>query len=106
MDIIYPEGINLLVSKKTAYISSYKVDIPIKIFAKGPLIKRVIYTKTRTTLLPRSIAIVTIYYLDLLDRDFFFKPEDTKLSIYADIINSELTSVLVKNDTEYTIYIY
>ena len=47
-----------------------------------------------------------IYYLDLLDRDFFFELEDTKLSIYTGIANSEPTSVLVKNDTEYTIYIY
>ena len=106
MDIIYPEGIDLLVSKKTAYISSYKVDIPIKVFAKGPLIKRVIYTKTGTILLLHSIATVTIYYLDLPDRDFFFKPEDTKLSIYIGITNSKPTLVLVKNDTEYTIYIY
>ena len=89
-----------------AYISSYKVDIPIKVFAKGPFIKRVVYTKTGTTLPSYSIATITVYYLDLPDRDFFFEPEDTKLSIYIGITNSELTSVLVKNDTEYTIRIY
>ena len=100
MDIIYPEGIDLLVSKKTAYISSYKVYIPIEVFAKGPFIKRVVYTKTRTTLLPYSIATIAVYYLDLPDRNFFFKPKDTKLSIYIGLINNGFTLVLVKNDIE------
>ena len=100
IDIIYPEGINLLVSKRTAYISSCKVYIPIEVFIKGPFIKRVVYTKTRTTLLSYSIATIAIYYLDLLDRDFFFKLKDTKLSIYIGLINNGFTLVLVKNDTE------
>ena len=89
-----------------AYISSCKVDIPIEVFAKGPFIKRVVCAKTGTTLPPYSIATVTIYYLDLPDRDFFFEPEDTKLSIYIGIANSELTSVLVKNDTEHAMRVH
>ena len=106
VDIMHPEGIDLLASRKTAHISSCKVDIPIEVFAKGPLIKRVVCAKTGTTLPPHSIATVTVHHLDLPDRDFFFEPEDTKLSIYAGIANSELTSVLVKNDTEHAMRIH
>ena len=52
------------------------------------------------------MATVAVHHLDLPDRDFFFEPKDTKLSIYAGLANNGFTSVLVKNDTEQAMRIH
>jgi len=43
------------------------------------------------------VATIKIYNLALLARDYFFELQETNLSIYAGLINEDITLILVKN---------
>ena len=72
-DILILEEIDLLFSKKTAYIDSYNVNILIEVHLKGLLIRRVINLKEISIISLYLNVTITIYYLNLLDRDFLFE---------------------------------
>ena len=72
-DILVLKEINLLFLKKIAYIDSYNMNIFIEVHLKGSLIRRVINSK-KVLIVPLYLnATVTIYYLNLPNRDFLFK---------------------------------
>ena len=99
-DILVPEGIDLLFSKKTAYIDSYDVDILIEVQFKESLMRRVINSKKITIISLHLNVTVTIYYLNLLNRNFLFESrEDLILFLYAKIINKNIKAILVKNNS-------
>ena len=72
-DILILKEIDLLFLKKIAYIDSYNIDILIEVHLKEFLIRRVINLK-EASIIPLYLNItITIYYLNLSDRDFLFK---------------------------------
>ena len=72
-NILILKEVNLLFLKKIAYIDSYNINIFIEIYLKEFLIRRVINLKKVFIIPSHSNATITIYYLNLLDRDFLFK---------------------------------
>ena len=72
-DILILKEVNLLFLKKIAYIDNYNINILIEIYLKESLIKRIINSKKILIILLYLNVIITIYYLNLLDRDFLFK---------------------------------
>ncbi len=105
-DVLVPEGINLLFSKRVASIGSCGVEIPIEVRSKGPLIKRTINSKKTVMVPPNSFAVVPIHHLDLPDRDFIFKPiEDSTLALYAGLIDQSTRGILVKNAIDKPVHI-
>ena len=72
-NILISKEVNLLFLKKIAYIDSYNINIFIEIYLKEFLIRRVINLKKVFIIPSHSNATITIYYLNLLDRDFLFK---------------------------------
>ena len=64
-DILVLEEINILFSKKIAYIDSCNVNIPIEVHLKESLIRRVINSKKVLIVSPHSNATIIIYYLNL-----------------------------------------
>ncbi len=56
-------------------------------------------------MLPHTETTVPIHHLNLPNRDFFFEPSNTKLSVYARIINMDTNQVLVKNDSNEAVHI-
>jgi hypothetical protein len=105
-DVLVPEGIDLLFSKRVASIGSCGVEVPIEVRSKGPLIKRTINSKKTVVVPPNSSAVVPIHHLDLPDRDFMFEPiEDSTLALYAGLIDQSTRGILVKNAIDKPIYI-
>ncbi len=84
-DIITPERIDLLTSQQVAQIGSCKVKAPIETLNRGPLIRRVVHSKKDLTLPPHTETTVPIHHLNLPDRNSFFEPNNTKLSVYAEL---------------------
>jgi len=80
-----------------ASIVSYEVEYPIKIYAKGLIIRLPVYTKKIRIISANLVATIKIYNLALLARDYFFEPQEINLSIYVDLINEDITLILVKN---------
>jgi len=80
-----------------ASIASYEVEYPIKIYAKGLIIRRPVHAKKIRIIPANSVATIEIHNLALPARDYFFKPQEINLSIYAGLINEDITLILVKN---------
>ena len=100
MDIITPKGIDILASKRVAYITSCDIKAPIKVLSTGPLVRGVISAKKAIVIPSQSIGIVAIHHLTLLERDFLFELYNTKLSIYTSLVDNDISSVLVKNESK------
>ena len=100
IDIITPKGIDILTSKRVAYITSCDIKAPIKVLSTGPPVRRVVSAKKAIVISSQSIGIVAIHHLTLLERDFLFEPCNTKLSIYTSLVDNDISSVLVKNESK------
>ena len=99
-DILILEEVNLLFLKKIAYIDSYNINILIEIYSKESLIRRIINLKKVFIISLYSNVTITIYYLNLLDRNFLFKSrENSILSLYIKLINKNIKAILVKNNS-------
>ena len=99
-NILDLKKINLLFSKEIAYINSYNINILIEVHLKESLIRRVINSKETSIIPLYSNATIAIYYLNLFDRDFLFKSrEDSILSLYIELINKNIKTILIKNDS-------
>jgi len=83
-----------------ASIASYEVEYPIKIYAKGLIMRRPVHAKKIRIISANLVATVKIYNLALPARDYFFKPQEINLSIYAGLINEDMTLILVKNGSD------
>jgi len=59
--------------------------------------RRPVHAKRMRIISANLVATVEIYNLALLVRDYFFELQDTNLSIYAGLIDEDMTSILVKN---------
>ena len=99
-NILVSKEINLLFLKEIAYIDNYNINISIKIHLKESLIRRVINLKKVFIISSHLNITMTIYYLNLLDRDFLFKSrENSILSLYIKLINKNTKAILIKNDS-------
>ena len=98
-NILILKEINLLFLKEILYINSYNINISVEIYLKESLIRRVINLKEISIISLYLNVIITIYYLNLLDRDFLFKSrEDLILFLYTKLINKNIKVILIKNN--------
>ena len=75
------------------------MNILIEIHLKEFLIRRVINLKEISIISLYSNVTITIYYLNLFNRNFLFKSrEDLILSLYIKLINKNIKVILIKND--------
>lgn len=101
MDIIMPEKIDVIVSTSSASIGSCQVEMPLEIRArnKGRAVVHPVHAKRSVIIPPRSEAHISIHHASLSDRDFFFEPDQSQLSLYAHLIDAFMTAVIAKNDS-------
>jgi len=102
-NILQPKKIDILTSSSTTRISSYSVTIPIELKAKGSRSITHLIHAVATIVMPlKSTTMIPVHSIKSLPsrRDLFFEPEDSGLSLYTHLIDSSLSSVLAKNDSE------
>ena len=90
VNIIEPEGINISVFKKTAYIDSCRVEVSIT--AQPHMMKPVycvIHVKKFMIILLFSTTTIEIHHLSLsMSRDFLFEPSElVTLPLYSHMID-------------------
>ena len=95
-----PEAIDIIVTRSIASIGSCKVEVPIKVKSVGKSVRLPMYARQTTVIPPRSEAQISVHHATLLDRDFLFEPSNSRLSLYAHLVDSSLPAVLAKNDTD------
>lgn len=103
-DIIGPEEIIIDVSKRTARIGSCKTTVDITARQRrqaGQFVRRGVYANAHTVIPSNSELLLRTGELNLPeDRDFLFEPiGDVHFTMYAHIVDSSMTGVLVRNET-------
>ena len=99
-NILILKEIVLLFLKKIAYIDNYDINILIEIYLKESLIRRVINSQKILIISLYLNVTITIYYLNLFDRNFLFKSrENSILSLYIKLINKNIKAILIKNNS-------
>ena len=75
------------------------MNILIEVQFKESLIRRVINSKKIIVISLYLNVTITIYYLNLSNRDFLFKSrENSTLFLYTKLINKNIKVILIKND--------
>ncbi len=101
-----PEQSILHLSKKTAFIGicSSSFDLDIEILQVS--IERPVHAKTRVTILPHTMQVIPIHYLNISrSRDFLFQPDNVDFALSAYLVDADITGLLIENNTDKPIYI-
>ena len=101
MDVVGPEDIDIITSKKHLYNGSCGIRMPIEIKPRGTEVRRAIQAKQDVMIHPGQQVSIPIHYRATLpDRDLLFEPSDSELTLYAHIVDSSVEAVLARNDSE------
>jgi hypothetical protein len=83
IDILIPEKVNIIISKKARYIKSYKINIKLKATLKKGIAKLLVCVIARITILPFISIAILIYYIAIAeDKDLLFKPDNTLVTLF------------------------
>ncbi len=105
-DIMTPEQFVLDLNKKTAFIGSCSYSFDLDIEIPRVSIKRPVHAKTRVTILPHTMQVITIHYLNIPhSRDFLFQPDNVDFALSAYLVDANITGLPVENNTDKPIYI-
>ena len=108
INIMKSEEIDILTSRSTTSISSYKVEIPVELKPKGRAMRQPIYARKAVDVSPHSQVLISVHFTESLpdSRDFLFEPEEESyLSLYAHLVDSSLSAVLTRNNSNLAIKI-
>jgi hypothetical protein len=84
INILVFKKVNIIISKKTSYIKSYKIDIKLKAILKKGIAKFLIYIIARITILPFAFIAILIYYIAIAkDKDLLFEPDNTLITLFV-----------------------
>ena len=111
IDIMKPEGISIDLETDLMKIGACKgIEVPVTVTTRGTPVNSAIYSRKQMSIPPRSNVAVPITGtkrrdLNLLtDRDFIFESQTaTTLSVYAHIVDHNMSNVFVRNDTDYLV---
>jgi anaerobic ribonucleoside-triphosphate reductase len=83
INVLIPEKVNIIISKKAKHIRSYKINIKLKATPKKGIAKLLVYIIARITIpLFSSIAILIYYIAIAKDKDLLFKPDNMLITLF------------------------
>jgi len=103
MDIMGPEQIDIITSKKQAVIGSCEdTIIPIEVHPQSRPTKRTIHAKSNLVIPPHTEQAIPVHHIrHLPERDFLFEPGDSpNLALYAHMVDSSLSAIMARNETD------
>jgi len=99
-DILVPKKVDIMISKKTGHIGSCGIDIKLEATPKKGIAKSPVCVIAGITIPPfASIAILIHHTATAEDRDLLFEPDDTPVTLFVQLANKDMKSVLARNDT-------
>ena len=108
INIIKLEEIDILISRSSALIFNYKIEIFVELKLKRRAIRQSIYTRKTIDILSYSQVLILIYFIESLSnlRDFLFELEEKSyLLLYAYLVDSFLLIILIRNNSNLAIKI-
>src|SRR5438477_8984526 len=104
-DIMLPEKMDILLSRKILQIGTCNVDVPVQIRVRPGYQQHLhpVHAKATTVIPPYSIAMIPIHSLSAITattQDFLFEPRELDhASLFSHVLNSSTEGILVKNST-------
>jgi len=108
MDIMGPEQIDIITSKKQAIIGTCQnAVIPIEVRPRSSPTKRTIHAKSNIVIPPHTEQPIPVHHIrHLPERDFLFEPGDSpNLALYAHMVDSSLSAIMARNESDQPISI-
>ena len=99
MNIIISKQIDILTFQSKAKINNYNIIIFIIIHIKNRAVIQSIYIKKFIIIFSHIQLTISIHYINLLNQNFFFEPDQLNLTLYTHFINSSLYIILIKNNS-------
>ncbi|TAQ83100.1 hypothetical protein B7494_g8576 [Chlorociboria aeruginascens] len=101
VDILGPERIDISITKRVATVGQCDdIDIPLRIMQRGPRVARSVLAQDTVTVPPRSKVVIPVHHIALPDRDFIFEPAQTPLTMFAHLVDKELSGIIAQNDSD------
>lgn len=110
IDIMGPELVTVDMGQKKVIRGSCNVEIPIEIKTRSRSaqgIQRPIHAQKTTVIPGHCVLPVYIHHLYQVpkDRDYLLEPGEVNFGLYAHMVNSETSNVLVQNNSSYPLRI-
>ena len=84
IDILVPEKVDIIISKKAGYIGSYRIDIKLKATLKKGIAKLLVCVIARIIIPLFAFIAIPIYYIAIAeDRDLLFKPDNILVTLFV-----------------------
>ena len=102
MDIMGPEQMDIITSKKQAVIGSCEnAVIPIEVRPQSRPTKRTIHAKSNLVIPPHTEQPIPVHHVrHLPERDFLFEPRESHLALFAPMVDSSLSAIMARNETD------
>ncbi len=100
-NIMSPENFIIDVKRKSVFIESCGVTVPIDTKQRGQFLTKKLFVSQETMVPPRSEAIIPLILLPLPDdRDFLFYPAiQVNLTLFTHLVNYQTSKMLVRNNS-------
>jgi hypothetical protein len=104
-DILATEEIDIITSKRVAYIDSYGISISIKVVSRDRAqIPGIVRTSERVLIEPGQTRTIQVHYILVKENGpKLFEPEVSSLSFFAHITEARPIQVLARNDSSHQI---
>ena len=99
INIIISEKIDILTFQAKAEIDNYNINVFIKMRIRDRVVVHSMYIKKFIIISPHTQLAISIHFVNLSNRDFFFEPDQLDLTLYAHFVDSSLYAILTKNNS-------
>ncbi|TAQ86585.1 hypothetical protein B7494_g5085 [Chlorociboria aeruginascens] len=106
VDILGPEEIDISISKQSATIGACEgMEIPIQIVQRGKRVRRSVLAQQALTLPSHSRVTIPVHHIALPDRNFIFEPSSTTLTMYAYLVDQNMSGIVAQNNTDVAVQV-
>ena len=106
MNIMILEKIDILTSQAKVEIDNYDINVFIEVRIRGYVVVHSMYVKKFIIISPHTQLAISIHHVNLSIRDFFFEPDQLNLTLYAHFVDSSLSAILIRNNSNQYIKIF
>ena len=97
INIIILKKINILTSQAKAEINNYNINVFINVRIRDRVVVHSIYIKKFIIIPSHTQLAISIYHINLSNRDFFFEFDQLDFILYAYFVDFSLHAILTKN---------
>jgi hypothetical protein len=106
INILVFKKVNIIISKKTSHIKSYKIDIKLKATLKKGIAKLLVCVIARITIPLFAFIAILIYYIVIAkDKDLLFKPDNMLVTLFVQLVNKDIKTVLARNNLNKLVFL-